>query len=1236
MTSAESQQAYALKPIVDVNIPQLFGAGEVAEPSVSQLAADRLSICLTYLRQPQQVVDGGAPLSEQLPSPIADVVDEYIGSHPLGRLASSSPALAQGLAREAVRSDAVKMLGVLNHEYGASRKIGEEIGSLARSTPGALATAVPKLYREMLSHAMGERRREVTVAEQQAKGLWGIADRDRQYLRERLGDLRRTIERAQGNLSAGDLDVAQATFHGAFFDHQGTLGWYGRASENSEGQKQLARIGVVAVAGALSAYTGGAGLGLLGAAGSGGSVSLAAYTGSLLVNGATFTVAERALSARIFDEPFVRGSSASERAIDLAGEVLHNAALFGALGATVRLAHALPAATGEFAGLFNSARNFGMEVGGLTGFQAVASGSSLIDDHPRYARLDQVLSTQALRENIGFLLGLRAGNRALAGAKWAARGGIGRAINFLGAARWRVIETFSGARVIPARGRQPSGTDFSALRRAVRRNTPPPGARPPLALAGNGGAKFSFEEAWKGFKDAEYVTTIRAAYLAHQEAVRAGQSFANRIPQKFVPEIARAAYRVVHEAAIRAGLLRGQGPHSNQAVGFWTPLLLLFSEALDPAHVEAICLGYNPAEGTSRDMSAFKRLATQRGPGGELTDVQRALAIIKIIGLRSFLNNQSGLSRDTGDIESAETILNGAVDVNGEIDRFRAEINKDRNFAGRSYRVGSEYEAGARTTPPTFNDMVVTPRDEVNRQIADEYIASGYEVEIESVNEGDKDFVFPADTHYFPTIYEHFVSKRNGEPVKVYSLRLMGTGGPMHFAREEGAASPIEPVLLDAKDVFDGEGEAYRRVAHLLRLVPAEVKRMAEAAGLIGNDTYRVKYLLMVKDNRNGMFKCWMQFLSDGTVRVTPINGRLYTQTPADSGAVDRVYHDSLTINATDFSDAAGHIVSELLEGRYRVERTDLVTKLVITDPSSGHKLEIKLVDEQHPYYEVVTEGIVHPRHFPMLRPLFDALRARGYMGATPDTPLAMQTHMDTPLEVDGRWSLAPMLGMMRNFFDREHLIRAIFPSTRERGVFIKQYPESLVTKLSDPKYIPNTEDPLAILCVAAEIVTNTPEKYTVFNFDHYISLLLQEMAEDPESGIKWSAEGTVSTNWHGKVYTFKRVLTPSPGPGGEPQAEVYLLQGGGETKLTRVPRHSRKPTGEFRFPNQMITHPREGEHRIEWGPVEKFLWFSAAFGFFHGTEPFIESAARSGVPNVFPLRSVGSKQSVPASPEPR
>ncbi len=383
----------------------------LSNDSVQTIAARGIQADLKLLSHLQNGVSP-SELTDGEQTHLRQTFDHYISEHPLGFLAESSPIIAQSMLHDAAKRDALKLMGAYNFASGNFTNATTQIDALSSKPTEDLLTAAPTIFntihREVLVKASHDLHQMANASDGH---LWWTSANDESEMHQQFQDSSRQVQNAIALFDNGDTEAAMAKYSETMQGSQGHIGWFQRAYHSSEKTKFAVHIGVTMAAGAAAYFTGGATLALLGGAEAG----VAAEATSLLVSGASMTLATRELDHVIFATPVLSHGTTADRALDLGGDILRNSFMMGWMRLASVAGATLPMMEGEslLASSINTAQNITFEVGSLTGFNMVASTANLIDD--RYPSLEQSVSREGMMNTLAFVVGSRIGTTGLRG-----------------------------------------------------------------------------------------------------------------------------------------------------------------------------------------------------------------------------------------------------------------------------------------------------------------------------------------------------------------------------------------------------------------------------------------------------------------------------------------------------------------------------------------------------------------------------------------------------------------------------------------------------------------------------------------------------------------------------------------------------------------------------------------------------------------------------------------------------
>lgn len=584
--------------------------------------------------------------------------------------------------------------------------------------------------------------------------------------------------------------------------------------------------------------------------------------------------------------------------------------------------------------------------------------------------------------------------------------------------------------------------------------------------------------------------------------------------------------------------------YHNRPHKFWA-ILTLMTLGLPKAWVANKILKYEADDHTDRIMADFEKALTDKG-------IHQTVNYILEHGVSTFLGNTGGLTEDNyGRAIQMDLAIRGARYMLGTIEQF----GEQAIAAGQT--LGLEVEYLYRNA-----QGITGLKDPVYEALKKAFEAAGNTVELQTSADS---FVFPDKPSYFPIIRGRY--SYNGQVVR--SEILTGTGAIIVSAIPEWAEERATTAHAKGrKDVFEARANIRVEVARHLGIHVQDVKALESS-----RDHYSEGYLMMVKAKDNDILRMRVDVNKPtGHATITFMNGIF-----ADKS-------NSFTIPAKSPQEVFDHIKTTF-SGQAIANKIDTYSALKLTTPD-GRTHVLTLTDEADPFSEFVSSILRH-KDFHLMDIVLNTLKSLGAKGTSSTRLVGVHIHMGLPMkDATGRYTIAPVLGVLREYVEHARDLLAILPSNPNRQGFIQPIGTALARRLTNPRYMSDPTDIASILRAMADIAGILSKKYSALNLDNHVALMIQEMIED--GTIK---DGQIfETKWNNEAYKFRVVA-------GESRESYNILReftnGRPPVHLMRIASPQvRKPTAELRIFDTVIDAPTIGF----------WLNFIEAWGWRYGT----------------------------------
>lgn len=639
------------------------------------------------------------------------------------------------------------------------------------------------------------------------------------------------------------------------------------------------------------------------------------------------------------------------------------------------------------------------------------------------------------------------------------------------------------------------------------------------------------------------------------------RAWAARTPSRGIPAITPAPQALalqsalsVFEADIGSHTTKFAEIYKTRPVKFWT-ILALMTMGLPEAWVANKILKYEADTHTEKIMTDFMDAKTDKG-------IRQVVDYVLEHGVSTYLAQTNALPDDiVAKAAQMDRAIRGARYMLDTI----ASDGENAIAAGQT--LGLEVEYLYRTA------LGLTGlKDPVYEALKAAFEAQGHTVELQT---GATSFVFPDKPSYFPAIRGRYTY--NGQTLR-HEI-LMGTGAIIVSAIPEWAEERATTIhAKGSRDVFEARSDMRKEVARHFGIPVRDVQ------ALEGNpETYSETYIVMVKAKDNDILKMHVAIdKPQGKATLTLINGVFADTTNA------------LTIPAKSLSDVIDH-VKKTFAGQAMANKVDTYSALKLTTPD-GHTHVLTLTDECDPFSEFVSSILRH-KDFHLMDTVLNTLKSLGAKGTSPTRQIGVHIHMGLPMkDADKRYTIAPVLGVLREYAQHAHDLLAILPSNPNRQAFIQPIGPKLAQRLMDPNYVKDPTELATILRVMADIAGILSKKYSALNLDNHVALMIQEMIED---GTIKSGQ-VITTSWKNEDYQFRVIA----GESRESYNIIREFENRAPVHLMRVASPQvRKPTAELRIFDTVIDAPT----------IRFWLNFMEAWGWRHGTHILASTGGSHG-----------------------
>jgi len=484
----------------------------------------------------------------------------------------------------------------------------------------------------------------------------------------------------------------------------------------------------------------------------------------------------------------------------------------------------------------------------------------------------------------------------------------------------------------------------------------------------------------------------------------------------------------------------------------------------------------------------------------------------------------------------------------------------------RGQNVGFELEFGAGNMG----------RDVVHQLAARAFQEAGYDTQL---HQGAQDFVFgqkPQTAIMLRTDYTL------GERTVTTSLfqggnKMVGLVDP-----SDGRAIAIG-IQSDGRSVFDVEPRLHGSVAKALNLHTPYSISLLRYLGRYG--AVQDRSLFLAKDASGDTMQLGIEVLTGGNIRLTGENCLLYgmngellptmlVDVSAEMGGTQIPMRRHAPLRALET-----YLNRRLTEGPFAQKR-DVVSGVEVTGLGRGR---FKVIDELPPSSELVTP-IMTIDELAAIEPLIARFANQGFVGTTDNHLVGMHVHAEVPRTVatpEGpRFSIAPVLGVLRAFLSHRAHLNTIFTSHPNRSPFIQEDPTSYQRLAMHPGYIADPIDPMQILKFIADYSKYHPAKYNALNLDHFNAAMVNEMGRagilqdgqviefSDTNFVGFKTDYRLRVSQEGGGFRIYRYFDAGDVYHVDAMNSVSQMPSAGERLITRVDPDHAIPTVEFRTPN--------------------------------------------------------------------
>lgn len=491
--------------------------------------------------------------------------------------------------------------------------------------------------------------------------------------------------------------------------------------------------------------------------------------------------------------------------------------------------------------------------------------------------------------------------------------------------------------------------------------------------------------------------------------------------------------------------------------------------------------------------------------------------------------------------------------------------------------AGMEIEICPARTPPGLDDGIYYSQDQLITAIVNHVTAQGHTA---TCDRKPGAFVFAHPL----TVYQQIRRLYTHGNTVVEAIEVTWSRAIRYYVRTFDAAGNVRTTQRIACSTVPPERLAARADA-----------AVAAALGVpLASATMTRTDIVMLPDAEK-----WRAFFRiaphpPGGFTVTPLNGR---SDPRAVNADDITIRDeTFHVAARSFDDAREQILHYLCTTRHALQRNDTLTHLAV----GGIPGTFVWHYEPFPYREFVTPKLL-PEQFPVVRHIVGAFAALGIVGTMPNTQISTHVHVNAPLRVAGRLSIAPLLSMARSHLRSDRLVRAAIPPNPDGLMFVAPMSKPLRRRITRADYCTNPTDPRQILCVMADFITCSRPKLSALNFDNAITEIGRALLADGHVRL---GDKPFEITWHGRLYRFFVVPHVS-----EHTPDILVEYNGERRSLLRVPLKRAKSTYEFRGFTTVHSETTDADgpttYALDPDSFLYFMQFAAARAWLDSVKPF-------------------------------
>lgn len=532
--------------------------------------------------------------------------------------------------------------------------------------------------------------------------------------------------------------------------------------------------------------------------------------------------------------------------------------------------------------------------------------------------------------------------------------------------------------------------------------------------------------------------------------------------------------------------------------------LLMINASIPPAIITRRYLGLSP-----HSMEADQQIAAIAFQAGHpaIDALWRSLASVPADDRGFALNTLSA-----GTTEAMRTV-NVVTDGLAAVDFMRDVMANLPTAIAHGTTLGIEFE---------FNPNGST-RDAAYDAVVRTFRAAGFNVTLEK-KASDFTYIVNKDK-VLPMVWGG--GELDGRPFKIEVLTGTGAKVVTVALGMDNAKTEVAPPSMTS---------LYETSPLLARLLSDKLKlahiHLGDVLPFLRDAAHYVeRYFILLKDDSFDILHVDIELLGDGKARLTGANGKIYDQ--------QGIPQDTMEI---DYSAELAALTPEQLDNRPELraihnwflnnvpnttfaKKTDTAVGLTIDGLGKG---AFKIVAEASPYLEAVTP-VLTIDEVPAAATMIQAFKDSGFSGTHAAYLIGMHVHAGLLHKVNGQFSIAPSLNLMRAFVRHMDSFYRIIPSDWNRAGFIQQPPRRLVDLLAEPNYITDPNDPVQILRFIADYALHHPPKYGTMNLDNGNAHMINAMGK---AGVLHEGQefDAVYQTARGETNTYRIVIRKTGG----------------------------------------------------------------------------------------------------------